>query len=123
MKRGERFQAGSKLVDGLTIDDASTLVRDRIHLAEDGIIVALLVISRDSGDIVQGPDFITRGTTFTEENIAELKSLVIKSITTSKEKALGDTIEMRAVIRKIIKKYAFKTIKHSPMIIPIITEI
>ena len=46
MKKGESFQAGSKLVDGLTIEDNSTLIKDRIHLAEDGIIVALSCISR-----------------------------------------------------------------------------
>lgn len=123
MKKGENFTAGSRLVDGLSIDEDGEIVRDRIQLGEDGIIVVLLTISRENGEVLQGPDIIARGTTFTEENVTELKSLVIKNIITNNKRAFRDMAEVRSVIRKTARNYAYKRIKHSPMIIPIITEI
>jgi len=123
MKMGEKFQAGSRLVDGLNIDDSGEVVRDRKHLSEDGVIVAVVCISRETGEIVQGPDLINKGTTLTDKNIEELKAIVIKSVIASEEKAFGDIQEMRNSVRKGIKNYAFKRLKHSPIILPIITEI
>ena len=123
MKMGEKFQAGSRLVDGLNIDDSGEVVRDRKHLSEDGVVVAVVCISRESGEIVQGPDLINKGTTLTDKNIEELKAIVIKSVENSNEKAFGDIQEMRNAVRKGIKNYAFKRLKHSPIILPIITEI
>ncbi len=123
MKMGEKFQAGSRLVDGLNIDDSGEVVRDRKHLSEDGVIVAVICISRETGEIVQGPDLINKGTTLTDKNIEELKAIVVKSVIASEEKAFGDIQEMRNTVRKGIKNYAFKRLKHSPIILPIITEI
>ena len=123
MKMGEKFQAGSRPVDGLNIDDSGEVVRDRKHLSEDGVVVAVVCISRESGEIVQGPDLINKGTTLTDKNIEELKAIVIKSVENSNEKAFGDIQEMRNAVRKGIKNYAFKRLKHSPIILPIITEI
>ncbi len=123
MKLGEKFQAGSRLVDGLNIDDSGEVVRDRKHLSEDGVIVAVVCISRETGEIVQGPDLINKGTTLTDKNIEELKAIVVKSVIASEEKAFGDIQEMRNTVRKGIKNYAFKRLKHSPIILPIITEI
>ncbi len=123
IKKGESVQAGSRLVDGLSIDEDGEIVRDRIQLGEDGIILALLVISRENGEIVQGPDIIARGTTFTEDNVLELKNLVVKNLLAMHKKVFKDKEETRKTIRKTIRNYAYKRIKHSPMIIPIITEI
>lgn len=123
MKLGEKFQAGSRLVDGLNIDDSGEVVRDRKHLSEDGVIVAVVCVSRETGEIVQGPDLINKGTTLTDKNIEELKGIVIKSVMASGEKAFSDLHEIRNAVRKGIKNYAFKRLKHSPIILPIITEI
>ena len=89
------------------------------------VVISLesLGITLENGEVLQGPDIIARGTTFTEENVTELKSLVIKNIITNNKRAFRDMAEVRSVIRKTARNYAYKRIKHSPMIIPIITEI
>ena len=65
MKRGEQFQAGTRYIDGLSIDDTESVVRDRKHLAEDGLIVAVCCVSEDTGEILQEPDIINRGSILT----------------------------------------------------------
>ena len=123
MKRGEQFKAGSKLVDGLTIDDTETLVRDRIHLSEDGIIVAICCISSESGEFIQEPFFIQRGVVLSEDQISECKNIVYKTAYDFGVKEVGDNSELKRKIRKNLKNYIYKTTKNTPIIMPVITEI
>ena len=123
MKRGEQFQAGSKLVDGLTIDDTDSLIRDRIHLAEDGIILALSCISAESGEFIQEPTFVCKGVVLNEEQISECKSLVCKTVMDFHSSEIGDTNELRHKIRKVLKNYIYKKTKNTPMIVPVITKV
>ncbi|MBR3864273.1 MAG: ribonuclease J [Clostridia bacterium] len=123
MKRGEQFKAGSKLVDGFTIDDTETLVRDRIHLSEDGIIVAICCISAESGEFIQEPFFIQRGVVLLEEQILECKNIVYRTIHDFDIKELGDNAELKRKLRKNLKNYIYKTTKNTPIIMPVITEI
>ncbi len=121
MKRGESFQAGSKLVDGLTIDDASSLVRDRLHLAEDGILVAFSSISAESGEFIQEPSFILKGVVLSEEQINDCKNIVYRTVSDFDVK--DDTPELRHRLRKALKNYIYKKTKNTPMIVPVITKL
>ena len=123
MKRGEQFQAGSKLVDGLTIDDTTTVVRDRIHLAEDGIIVVICCISAESGDCIQEPSFICKGISLGDQLLNECKVGVVKTLSEFDIKDIGDNQECRHQVRKNIKNIIYKRTKNTPMIIPVITVI
>ncbi len=123
MKRGEQFQAGSKLVDGLTIDDTTTVVRDRIHLAEDGIIVVICCISAESGDCIQEPSFICKGISLSDQLLNECKVGVVKTLSEFDIKDIGDNQECRHQVRKNIKNIIYKRTKNTPMIIPVITVI
>ncbi|MBQ3571646.1 MAG: ribonuclease J [Clostridia bacterium] len=123
MKKGEQFHAGSKLVDGLTIDDTNSLIRDRIHLAEDGIIVALTFVSDESAELVQDPAFILKGVVLSEEQIKECKALIYKTAEQFDLKDIGDTSEIRHKIRKTLKNYIYKKTKNTPMIVPVITKV
>lgn len=123
IKRGEQFRAGSKLVDGLTIDDTETLVRDRIHLAEDGIIVAICCVSAETGEFIQEPSFILRGVVLSEEQILECKNIAYKTFADFDLKDLGDNAELRRKLRKSLKNYIYKKTKNTPIIMPVITEI
>ena len=123
MKFGEKFHAGSKLVDGLTIDDTNTVVRDRIHLAEDGIIVAICCVSAENGECIQEPSFICKGISLNEQLIADCKGIVVKTLGDFDIKDIGDNSEFRRQLRKNLKNYIFKKTKNNPIILPVITEI
>ena len=122
MKRGEQFQAGTRYIDGLSIDDTESVVRDRKHLAEDGLIVAVCCVSEDSGEILQEPDIINRGSILTEEQVQEVKNIVIRVISGFDVKS-SDLGDIRNTIRKQLRNYILKKTKKSPMIIPVITEV
>lgn len=123
MKKSEQFHAGSKLVDGLTVDDATTVVRDRIHLAEDGILVAIACVSAESGECMQEPFFICKGINLSEGLLADCKNAVIKTLSDFDIKQIGDNQECRHQVRKSLKNLIFKKTKNTPMIIPVITVI
>ena len=121
MKRGECFHAGSKLVDGLTIDDASSLVRDRLHLAEDGILVAFSFISAESGGFIQEPSFILKGVVLSDDQLNDCKNIVYRTVRDFDVKE--DTPELRQRLRKALKNYIYKKTKNTPMIVPVITKL
>ncbi|MBR4420080.1 MAG: ribonuclease J [Clostridia bacterium] len=123
MKKGESFQAGSKLVDGLTIEDNSTLIKDRIHLAEDGIIVALSCISAHTGEFIQEPTFILKGVVLNEEQLLDCKNIVYKTILEFGPKEFDGNTDVSRRVRKALKNYIFKKTKNTPMIVPVITRV
>lgn len=123
MKRGEKFQAGARYIDGLSIDDSESIVRDRKHLSEDGIIVAVCCISGDTGEIVQEPDIINKGTILTEDQLVDLKRIIFSTISDFDVKAVGDKSEIQGAIRKNLRNYVFKKTKKNPMILPVLTEV
>ena len=122
IRRGEQFQAGTRYIDGLSIDDTESVVRDRKHLAEDGLIVAVCCMSKDSGELLQDPDLINRGSILTDAQVAEAKKIIARVFTDYDIKA-SDLGDVRNTIRKQLKNYVLKKTKKSPMIIPVITEV
>ncbi len=123
MKLGEKFHAGSRFVDGLQIDDSTTYVRDRLHLAEDGLIIALCCISSESGELLQKPDVISKGVVLSDEQTETIKDIVLKTVQSFDMKALGDTREVKNKIRSSIRNFVIKKTKNNPMILPVITEV
>ena len=123
LKMGERFQSGSRYIDGLSIDDTETVVRDRKHLAEDGLIVAVCCVSEYSGEIMQEPDIINKGSILSEEQVQEAKKIVYKTVNGYDVKAAADMSEIRNLIRKNLRNFIMKKTKKNPMIIPVITEV
>ncbi len=123
MRKKEKFQAGSRLVDGLAIDETQTVVRDRKLISLEGIIVAVCCISSESGLILQEPDIISKGAGLTDKQVAEMKALAIKCLESYNIKTAGDLTVTRNIIRKKLRDYVFKKTKKNPMILPIITEV
>ena len=99
------------------------MVRDRKHLAEDGLMVAVCCVSEDTGEIVQGPDIINKGSILSDAQIAEAKNIIIKTINSFDVKSVGDMSEIRNTIRKNLRNFIIKKTKKSPMIIPVVTEV
>ncbi|QQK07591.1 ribonuclease J [Miniphocaeibacter halophilus] len=118
--------AGNILVDGLGIGDVGNIVlRDRKHLAEDGLIVVVITVNKDTGEIISEPDIISRGFVYVKENtnlMEEAKLVVEKSLSVCKNKDIKDWTTIKNSVRESLKKYVYGKIKRKPMILPVIIE-
>lgn len=123
MKFGESFQAGSRLVDGLNIEDSGNMVRDRKHLAEDGVIIAVMTLSAESGQLLQEPIIVCKGVNLSDDQKEEMKRIVEKTVRGMDVKSMGDKGELRGAIRRAFKNYVFRRTKGNPMVLPVITEV
>ena len=124
IKKGDRIPAGSRFVDGYNIDDStSATVRDRRRLAEEGLIVVLLTVSAESGEILQRPDVIARGVTLGDEQMEDVKVIIEKVVCSFDLKSQGDLGEVKKKIRSSVRNYLNKRSKNNPMILPLITEL
>ncbi len=125
MKLTDNVPAGAVLVDGLGVGDVgSTVLRDRKHLAEEGLFV--VVISLDSAEgVVNGVDVISRGFVYAddaEDLMEEAKKLVLRISAKTDLKELEDLTVYKNLIRKEMKAFLYKETRRSPMILPIVTE-
>lgn len=123
MKNDNAFSAGTRLVDGLGIDDAESVVlRDRIHLSEDGLLVVVVCLDERSGYIVS-TDIIGKGFVADEKLVAEIKTALDNSLYSIDNKKGGNRGEIKNAIRRSIKNLIFKKTKKNPMILPVIMEV
>ncbi len=119
--------AGKILVDGTGVGDVGSLVlRDRKHLAQDGMIVVCVNLSAEDGSVISGPDIITRGFVYVKESedlMDALKYIANDSLSYCLNKHIRDYTTIKATIKNDLSTYLFKTTKRNPMILPVITEI
>ena len=127
MKLGEPVTAGAVMVDGLGVGDVGNVVlRDRKHLAEDGMVVVVLPISAHDGYMLAEPEIITRGFIYvkeSEELMNELKTVVMSAAEGVLGRRSRDIGELKGAIKSGVSNYLFKTTKRSPMVIPVITKL
>ncbi|MCD7756269.1 MAG: ribonuclease J [Firmicutes bacterium] len=119
--------AGKVYVDGTGVGDVGSVVlRDRKHLAQDGMIVVCLNLSGQDGSILSGPDIITRGFVYvkeSEELMDELRGVAMEAVERCQRKRVRDWSTIKSAIKNDLSGYLFKTTKRNPMILPIITEL
>ena len=119
--------AGKVFVDGTGVGDVGSVVlRDRKHLAQDGMIVVCVNISAQDGSIITGPDIITRGFIYvkeSEELMEELREVATEAIERCSRKRIRDWTAVKTAIKNDLSGYLFKTTKRNPMILPVIMEI
>ena len=120
-------QSGRVLVDGLGIGDVGNVVlRDRQHLSQDGLIIIVLTMDSNSGQVVAGPDVISRGFVYVKESetlMDDVKSVVRHEIRKCEEREIRDWATIKSTVRENLKDYIFMKTKRNPMIIPIIMEV
>ncbi len=120
MKFGEKFVAGSRFVDGIGIDGADSFVlRDRIHLSEDGLVVVVAGVDEFTAELAS-LEIIGKGLVLSDTMISDVKSNVIHTLSHIDLKAVRDENELAGIIRRSIKNYIFKVTKKNPMILPIV---
>lgn len=119
--------AGRVFVDGYGVGDVGAVVlRDRKHLAQDGMIVVVASVSVQDGGLVSGPDIITRGFVYVKESeglMEELKTVVLESMEKSQRANGRDWSAIKGDIKNDLSGYLFKKTKRNPMILPVIMEV
>ena len=126
-KWGGTVPAGKILVDGTGVGDVGSVVlRDRKHLAQDGMIVVVVNLSSEDGSVITGPDIITRGFVYVKESenlIEEMRVIAAHAIDRCIASGSCDWSALKANIKNDLSGYLFKTTKRNPMILPVIMEI
>lgn len=119
--------AGQIFVDGSGVGDVGSVVlRDRKHLAEDGIIIIVATIDSVSGELVSGPDIVSRGFVFvreSEELMSQARNTALESLERCHSRNIYDWGTIKSRIRDDVSRLMYEKTKRSPMILPIIMEI
>jgi len=122
-----RVPVGTVLVDGLGVGDVGNVVlRDRQHLAEDGIIIAVMSLDGVSGELLSGPDIVSRGFVYVKESdelMDEARKIIEKAVLACLKKNITDWGKIKATIKDTLGEFVWKKTKRRPMILPIIMEV
>ena len=121
-----KVHTGAIFVDGLGVGDVGNIVlRDRQNLAENGIIIVVLTLEKYSGQLIAGPDIVTRGFVYVreaEELLNEAKAIVTDSVLRCLDKNITDWSKIKNIIKDDLSEYLWRKIKRNPVILPIIME-
>ncbi len=122
-----KVPVGAILVDGLGVGDVGNVVlRDRQHLAEDGILIVVLALDSYSSQLVSGPDIVSRGFVYVRESdelLEEARLLVDGAVMGCLDKGQTDWGKLKSTIKDVLSEYVWKKTKRRPMILPIIMEV
>ncbi len=122
-----KVPVGGILVDGLGVGDVGNVVlRDRQHLAEDGILIVVMAMDRYSGQIVSGPDIVSRGFVYVRESdelMDEARLVVDEAVQHCIDRGISDWGKLKTTTRDALGEYVWKKTKRRPMILPIIMEV
>lgn len=123
----DKVHTGAILVDGLGVGDVGNIVlRDRQHLAEDGIIIVVLTLERGSNRLLAGPDIVSRGFVYVRESeglMEEARNAVSESLEKCLFNRHSDWNKIKLTIRDTMNDFIWKKTKRRPMIIPIIMDV
>ncbi|MBS1402348.1 MAG: ribonuclease J [Oscillospiraceae bacterium] len=127
IKSTSSVPAGDVYIDGTGVGDVgSAVLRDRRHLAEDGVVMAIVTLSADDGKPIAQPEIITRGFVYVKEAeklIDELKRVVNESMDSCERQHITEWSAIKGRIKSNISGYLYKTTRRSPMILPVIIEV
>jgi ribonuclease J len=122
-----KVPVGSILVDGLGVGDVGNVVlRDRQHLAEDGILIVVLALESHSDQLISGPDIVSRGFVYVKESdelLDEARALVEEAVQKCLDKGQTDWGKLKSTIKDVLGDFVWKKTKRRPMILPIIMEV
>ena len=120
-------EAGRVFVDGYGVGDVGSIViRDRQHLAQDGLIVVVVTIESESGTVVAGPDIVSRGFVYvreSEELMESARQLVKRTLDDCQDRQIREWSAIKISIKDQLSSFIYKKTKRGPMILPIIMEI
>ena len=127
IKQTGTVPAGPVLVDGSGVGDVGSVVlRDRQHLAADGMLVVMVGLSAEDGSLVFGPELITRGFVYVRESeklLEDLRSVTLDAIYDADRRTARDPQALKGRIKGALSDYLFKKVRRNPMILPVVTII
>ncbi|MBP1578645.1 MAG: RNase J family beta-CASP ribonuclease [Oscillospiraceae bacterium] len=127
MKFTGTVPSGRVMVDGYGVGDVGSVVlRDRKHLAEDGVMIIVATIDRESGNVLAGPDIVSRGFVYVRESeqlIDEAKQLMKQVMENCRDRNIREWGNIKSAMRDALSDYIYSKTKRSPMILPIIMEV
>ena len=119
--------SGRVFVDGYGVGDVGSVVlRDRRHLAQDGMIVVVVSLSAETGELVSGPDLITRGFVYVKESeslMEELRDVALLSLEDCQMRNISDWATIKSAMKGELSRYLYQKTKRNPMILPVIMEV
>jgi ribonuclease J len=122
-----KVATGRVFIDGKGVGDVGEMeLRDRRHLANHGLVIVFLALHQETGEIVSGPEIMTRGFIPEDESqslLNEARELVCQVLAEHSLAAIADWEELRVEVRKILRRLFNKTINRRPLILPIIMEL
>ena len=123
----DKVPANPILVDGLGIGDVGNIVlRDRQKLSQDGLIISVVTLKKQTGEILAGPDIVSRGFVYVRESgdlMIEAKEVVRKALLNCSSKKITDWSKIKNVVKDALSEFIWQQMKRSPMILPIIMEV
>ena len=123
----DHVHTGGILVDGLGVGDVGNIVlRDRQHLAEDGILIVVLTLEKYTNQILAGPDIVSRGFVYVRESedlMEEARSVVSDAVNDCLDKGISDWGKLKNTTKDALSDYVWKKTKRRPMVLPIIMEV
>jgi len=122
----EKIESGRVFVDGKGVGDVGNVVlKDRKHLSEDGMVVVIIGINQSSGELIHGPDIVSRGFVFEDESQEYLETarcVVIDALDELNGEMRCDSEEVKTAVRQALRRFFKKTIERRPVILPVIME-
>lgn len=127
IKKSGSVVSGQIFVDGLGVGDVGNIVlRDRKHLSQDGILTVVVTIEKQSGNVMAGPDIISRGFVYVRESedlIDEAREIVKNALAECEEKHITEWSTIKSNIKDVLRTFLYEKTKRKPMILPIIMEV
>jgi ribonuclease J len=126
-KKAGTVPAGRMLVDGYGVGDVGNIVlRDRRHLAQDGLIVVVATVDVEESTIISGPDIISRGFVYvreSEELMDEVREIVRTVLTDTLDSGVTEWTQMKTNVKDALSKFLYQKTKRKPMILPVIMNV
>ncbi len=123
----DHVQTGAVYVDGLGVGDVGSVVlRDRQRLADDGVVVIVMTLEKGTGQILAGPDIVSRGFIYVreaDELMGDAYDVLEETIEELQNKGITDWGKMKSALRDSLSEYIWRSTKRRPMILPIIMEV
>ncbi len=118
---------GKVMVDGLGVGDVGNIVlRDRQHLSQDGLIIVVITMDSATGEVIAGPDIISRGFVYVRESenlMEDVKAVIAVQVQKCVDEHITDWASIKSNIKDNLREYIYRTTKRNPMILPIIMEV
>jgi len=122
----EKVESGRVFVDGKGVGDVGSVVlKDRKHLSEDGMVVVIIGIDQSSGEVIYGPDIVSRGFVFEDESrdyLEEARKVAVKAMDELNQEMRCDHEEVEAAVRQALRRFFKKTVERRPVILPMVIE-